>query len=140
MTEGKDREQEQKEKREKRRLRGAKSASFLVLRSALWGLPGGSFPMQGAQVQSLIGELDPTCCSEDPRPPAGQLRPSAAKYMKVAQSCPTICNPMDYTVLEFLQARILGWVAGPFSRGYSQGIFSTQGLNPGLPHCKQILY
>ena len=21
-----------------------------------------------------------------------------------------------------------------------QGIFSTQGLNPGLPHCRQILY
>ena len=21
-----------------------------------------------------------------------------------------------------------------------QGIFLTQGLNPGLPHCKQILY
>ena len=35
-----------------------------------------------------------------------------------------------------LQARILEWVAFPFSRG----IFPTQGLNPGLPHFEQILY
>ena len=40
-----------------------------------------------------------------------------------------------YTVHEILQARILEWVAIPFSRG----IFLTQGLNPGLPHCSQIL-
>ena len=26
------------------------------------------------------------------------------------------------------------------SRSLLQGIFTTQGLNPGLPHCKQILY
>ena len=35
-----------------------------------------------------------------------------------------------------LQARILEWVAFPFSRG----IFPTPGSNPGLPHCRQILY
>ena len=40
--------------------------------------------------------------------------------MKVAQSCPTLCNPMDYTVHGILQARILEWVAFPFSRGCSQ--------------------
>ena len=34
-----------------------------------------------------------------------------------------------------LQARILEWVAL-----FSPGIFPTQGLNPGLPHCRQILY
>ena len=32
---------------------------------------------------------------------------------KVAQSCPTFCDPMDYTVHEILQARILEWVAFP---------------------------
>ena len=41
-----------------------------------------------------------------------------------------------YTIHGILQARILEWVAFPFSRG----IFPTQGLNPGLPHCRQILY
>ena len=40
--------------------------------------------------------------------------------LKVAQSCPTLCNPRDYTVHGILQARILEWVAFPFSRGSSQ--------------------
>ena len=40
--------------------------------------------------------------------------------MKVAQSCLTLCDPMDYTVHGILQARILEWVACPFSRGSSQ--------------------
>ena len=40
--------------------------------------------------------------------------------MKVAKSCLTLCDPMDYTVHEILQARILGWVAFSFSRGSSQ--------------------
>ena len=40
--------------------------------------------------------------------------------VKVAQSCLTLCNPMDYTVHGILQARILEWVATPFSRGSSQ--------------------
>ena len=32
----------------------------------------------------------------------------------------TLCDPMDYTVYGILQARILEWVAIPFSRGSSQ--------------------
>ena len=40
--------------------------------------------------------------------------------VNVAQSCPTLCNPMDYTVHGILQARILEWVDFPFSRGSSQ--------------------
>ena len=36
--------------------------------------------------------------------------------VKVAQFCLTLCDPMDY----ILQARILEWVAFPFSRGSSQ--------------------
>ena len=40
--------------------------------------------------------------------------------VKVAQSCPTLWDPMDYTVHGILQARILEWVAFPFSRGSSQ--------------------
>ena len=127
----------------------------------------------------------------------------------VCWSCVTLCDPMDCSLLGssvhgILQARILEWVAIPFSRGSSQhrdqirvscisgsfftnwatkeaksshesesrsvvsnslwplglytpwtspgqntglgslfllqGIFSTQGLNPGLPHYRQILY
>ena len=40
--------------------------------------------------------------------------------VKVAQPCPILCNPMDYRVQGILQARILEWVAFPFSRGSSQ--------------------
>ena len=39
--------------------------------------------------------------------------------MKVAQSCPALCNPTDCTVYGILQARILEWVAFPVSRGSS---------------------
>ena len=43
----------------------------------------------------------------------------------VTQLCQTLCNPMDCsppgtTVLGILQAKIMEWVAIPFSRGYSQ--------------------
>ena len=56
--------------------------------------------------------------------------------VKVAQSCLTLCNPTDCTIHGTILARILEWVA------YSllQGIFPTQGSNPGLPHCERILY
>ena len=38
-------------------------------------------------------------------------------YVKVTQSCQTLCDPMDNTVHGILQARKLEWVAYPFSRG-----------------------
>ena len=131
------------------------------------------------------------------------------KVKSLSRVPPTLCDPMDYTVHGILQARILEWVAIPFSRGFSrpwdrtcvsfiaarffsteppgkpsvvssrqksesesssvvsdslwprglyspwnppgqntgvgsisllQGIFLTQGSNPGLPHCRQIPY
>ena len=40
--------------------------------------------------------------------------------VKVTQSCPTLCDPMNYTVHGILQARILERVAFPFSKGSSQ--------------------
>ena len=46
-------------------------------------------------------------------------------HAKSLWSCPTLCNPMDCSppgssVPEILQARILEWVAMPFSRGSSR--------------------
>ena len=80
--------------------------------------------------------------------------------VKVAQSCTTLCDAMDspwnspgqntgvgsLSLLQgisrllspspgILQAKILEWVAVLL-----QGIFPTQGLNPGLPHRRWILY
>ena len=40
--------------------------------------------------------------------------------VKVAQSCPTLSDPVDNTVHGILQARILEWVTFPFSKGFSQ--------------------
>ena len=53
----------------------------------------------------------------------------------VAQSCPTLCNPMDCSlpgssVHGILQARTLEWVAICFARGSSQ-----PRIEPGLSHC-----
>ena len=48
--------------------------------------------------------------------------------VKVAQSCPTLCDPMDYILHGILQARILEWVAVTFSRGSS-----NPGIEPRSP-------
>ena len=60
---------------------------------------------------------------------------------KGLQSCLTLCDPINCSQLGssvhgIPQARILEWLAMPSSRG----IFLTQGSNPGLLHCRQILY
>ena len=52
-------------------------------------------------------------------------KPNIHRVCEVAQSCPTLCNPVDYSlpsssVHGILQARILEWVAISFSRGSSQ--------------------
>ena len=55
----------------------------------------------------------------------------------VASDCdPMDCNPPGSSVHGIFQARILEWVAIPFSRGSSL----TQGSNLGLLRCRQILY
>ena len=100
---------------------------------------------------------------------------------EVAQSCPTLSDPMDCSppgssVCGIFQARVLEWGAIAFSslimqlclnlcnpmdcsipgssvygdypgkntrvgcHALLQGIFPTQGSNPGLPHWRQILY
>ena len=47
------------------------------------------------------------------------MLPSEVK-VKAAQSYPTLCDPMNYAVHGILQAMILEWVAGPFSKESSQ--------------------
>ena len=61
--------------------------------------------------------------------------------VKVSQLWLTLCNPMGSSLLGsslhgILQARILEWVAIHLL----QRIFPTQAENPGLPHCRKILY
>ena len=52
--------------------------------------------------------------------------------VKVAQLCLTLCDSMDYIVNGILQARILEWVAFPFSRG-SPGDLPNPGIELGSP-------
>ena len=54
--------------------------------------------------------------------------------VRVTYSCPTLCDPMDYTVHGILQNTEVG------SLSLLLGIFPTQGSNPGLLHCRWILY
>ena len=49
---------------------------------------------------------------------------------------PYRCSLPGYSILGILQTRILEWIAIPLL----QRIFLTQGWNPGLLHCRQILY
>ena len=61
--------------------------------------------------------------------------------MRVAQLCPTLCNPMDYIVHGILQVRILEWVAFPFSRGSSQPRnLPNPGIKPRSPTLQVDLY
>ena len=92
-----------------------------------------------------------------------QLPAAAAAVAKTLQSCPTLCDPIDgsppsylfYTcesescsvLSDSLRPHILCslWNSpvqntGVGSRSLLQRIFPTQGLNPGLPHCRRILY
>ena len=56
----------------------------------------------------------------------------------VTQSCPSLCDPMNCRLLCAWNSP--GQNTGVGSLSLLQGIFPTQGSNPGLPHCRWILY
>ena len=59
----------------------------------------------------------------------------------VTQSCPTLCHPMDCSLPgSSVHGDSPGKNTGVDSHALLQGIFPTQGLNPGLLHCWWILY
>ena len=64
-----------------------------------------------------------------------EKRSKMVVIVKVAQSCPSLrpCGP-------YSPWNSPGQNTGVGSLSLLQGIFPTQGLNPGLPHCRQILY
>ena len=72
---------------------------------------------------------------------SNRREPSYTVVCLIAQSCLTLCDPMDCSppgssVHGILQVRILEWVA----RLSPRGIFPMQRPNSGLPHCRWILY
>ena len=62
---------------------------------------------------------------------------SALKYLcLVAQSCPTLCDHMDCRLPgSSVHRDFPGQNTGVGCHALLQGIFPTQGLNPGLPYC-----
>ena len=59
----------------------------------------------------------------------------------VTQSCPILCDPMDCSLPgSSIDRDSPGKNTGVGCHALLQGIFPTQGSNPGLPHCRQILY
>ena len=55
--------------------------------------------------------------------------------------CPTLCNPMDCKLPGFsIHGDSSSKNTGMGCHALLQGIFPNQGLNPGLLHCRRILY
>ena len=66
---------------------------------------------------------------------------SCALLCLVAQLCLTLCDSMDCSPPSSpIHGDSPGKNSGMGCYALLQGIFLTQGLNPGLPHCRQILY
>ena len=60
-----------------------------------------------------------------------------------SQWCLTLCDPMYYSTMYY--QLLCPWDFPDKNTGVGchfllQGLFTTWGLNPGLPHCRQILY
>ena len=82
--------------------------------------------------------------------PVSQIRklsPGLSNLLKkkkkalIIQSCPTLCNSMDCSPPgSSVHGDLLGKNTGVSSHSLLQGIFPTQGSNPGLLNCRQILY
>ena len=59
----------------------------------------------------------------------------------VAQSCPTLCASMDCSPPGCsVHGDSPGKNTGVDCHALLQGIFPTQGSNPGLPRCRQVVY
>ena len=59
----------------------------------------------------------------------------------VAQSCPSLCDPMDCSPPgSSVRVDSPGKNAGVGCHALLQGVFPTQGSTSGLPHCRWILY
>ena len=108
---------------------------------SVWGHKRVGHDVGTRQQQQVIESL--CCSSENFYNIVNRLWKKASSRVKVpvTQSCPTLCDSMNCSppgssVHGVLQERILEWVSISFSRR----IFSTQGLKPGLWHCRQILY
>ena len=105
-----------------------KSICIYMKHSKIWFLDGSvwKFSLQYRRPGRCLGQEEPLCVKVK---------------MLVTQSCPRLCDPH-----ELQPPRLLcPWTSPGKNTGGGchfllQGIFLTQGLNPSLLHCRQILY
>ena len=96
---------------------------------------GSSQPRDWIRISRIVGR----CFTEPPGKPqwCGKKKkkvPSDGSEVKVTQLYPALCDPMDNAW------NSLGQNTGVGSLSLLQGIFPIQGSNPGLLHCRWILY
>ena len=118
-------------------------AAFIVHDSITASRPAYSLQGKFPLLLPLITDL-----STDQHLPAGasfslwllkQKLHSRVVLCLVAQSCPTLCNPMDCSPPgSSVHGDSPGKNTGVGCHALFQGIFPTKGSNPGLPHCGQI--
>ena len=124
---------------------------------ALVGVSPGSVPGQGEDASQNMSSLASTnTCHLLLTVPRSRWQESlslptgkSAEWGKVTQLCSTLCDPMDCTVHGILKARILEWVAFPFSssdifsnivQGESRSVVSDQQEKPRLRKEKWVTY
>ena len=104
----------------------------------------GIFPDQGSNPRLLHWQVDskPLDNQGSPRPFIFKAeQPETSGLCIVAQSCPTPWDPMDCSPPgSSVHGDSSGKNAKVGCHALLQGIFSTQGSNPGLLHCRRILY
>ena len=74
--------------------------------------------------------------------PEAQVQTSFAVFCLVISVMSDSCDPMDCSLpgSSFCPWDSPGKYSGMDCHALLQGIFPTQGSNPGLPHCRRILY
>ena len=61
-------------------------------------------------------------------------------FLLLVASASLVTGTLDFLVVSYYPTYSPGQNAGEGSLSLLQGIFPIQGSNPGLPHCRQILY
>ena len=89
----------------------------------------------------LIAERSSSSCLEAVSSARSCLGPGCVWGCLVTQSCPTLCDPVDCSPSgSSVRGNSPGKTTGVGFDVLLQGIFPTQGLNPGLLNCRQILH
>jgi len=79
-------------------------------------------------------------CSRNVKTQVTYLNEVCAVLCLVAQLCPTLWDPMDFPPGSSVHGDSPGKNTRVGCHSFLQGIFPTQGSNPGLLHCRWILY